>query len=1029
VSLRGALVAAILTGLLAPGRQASVQPSKTLTPTIPIHATLAGGERTTYTFDVPAGMAAHVAVEQDGVDVALVLRSRGATTPLQSMDFVGGRAGTERACPLVSDAAAAWDVVVVSAQPRATRGGYTITLDLAPADAIARAVAAARDLHYRTLAPNAVEDGATIRREQAGYQAAANAALAAGDIEQAAESTFQAARRADTLGDTLGAIDGQKQALELFRRAERPDREGRSLNRLGDLSRKIGEVVDAEQYFNEALPLSRAAGDSESVADILNNSGLLLLVVGRYDEAVERLQAAIPMAQEIDSANVEGAANNNIGEAYYGMGDYVRAAEYYQRASNVLSRLNLPRRVGRAQQGLAESYYAQGDRAKADETIKRAIALLEQAGDRSYLAEGLSSYGLMRHGEGDNDAAIALFARAQPMLRDSHNSRVESRVLTGWSEADLERGDLDEALAKADEALQLARDVSSPAGQARALYVRARVMQARGRLGEAADAVDAALHLVEDTRGAIRRSELRTSYLAAVSGYYDLAVDLLEREGRIAEAFAMSERSRARTLLEGLAQSAAQIDKGVDAAAIARRRALQSRIDAKENYRAQLALSGGKTAQVTATARDIASLREQLAGVERQIQSASPDYWALQKPQPVAADHVQSGLLDADTTLVEYHVGADRSYAFVVDRGSIASVTLPGEHTVDDLARRYHETLSRDLDPMTAADRVRTTAQATALGQQLAAAVWAPVAPRVKGSRLLVVADGALQYVPFAALPDRSGRPLLATHEIVYLPSASVLDSLRRDSRPVAGAATAVFADPVFSKSDPRLAAARDAATASPARGPAPSAGSGASRAPSRDAGGEYGRLRFSRREAEAIAAVAPGAFQALDFSAAKSTLLGRSLRNYRILHFATHGSLDTQHPEQSGLVFSLVDKNGKPVDGFLRLHEIYNLDLDADLVVLSACRTALGKEVHGEGLIGLTRGFMYAGASRVVSSIWNVDDRASAELMKRFYTAMLAGKKTPAAALRDAQLSLLKDPRWASPHYWAAFSAFGEPN
>src|SRR5262249_46782796 len=144
---------------------------------------------------------------------------------------------------------------------------------------------------------------------------------------------------------------------------------------------------------------------------------------------------------------------------------------------------------------------------------------------------------------------------------------------------------------------------------------------------------------------------------------------------------------------------------------------------------------------------------------------------------------------------------------------------------------------------------------------------------------------------------------------------------------------------------------------------------------------------------------------------------------------FATHGSINTQQPELSGLVFSLVDRSGRPIDGFLRLHEIYNLELDADLVVLSACRTALGKEVHGEGLIGLTRGFMYAGASRVVSSIWNVDDRASAELMKRFYDAMLTRKLAPAAALRDAQLSLLKDPRWANPHYWAAFSAFGEPN
>jgi CHAT domain-containing protein len=193
--------------------------------------------------------------------------------------------------------------------------------------------------------------------------------------------------------------------------------------------------------------------------------------------------------------------------------------------------------------------------------------------------------------------------------------------------------------------------------------------------------------------------------------------------------------------------------------------------------------------------------------------------------------------------------------------------------------------------------------------------------------------------------------------------------------------------------------------------------------------GETWSRLRFSRAEAEAVATMAgrPATFEALDFSAAKKTLLASDLRKYNILHFATHGSIDTEHPELSGLVLSLVDPKGKPVDGFLRLHEIYNLDVDAGLVVLSACRTALGKEVHGEGLIGLTRGFMYAGTSRVVSSLWSVDDRASAQLMSKFYNAMLSKGLTPAAALRQAQLELLRQPRWSTPHYWAAFGIHGE--
>jgi CHAT domain-containing protein len=188
-------------------------------------------------------------------------------------------------------------------------------------------------------------------------------------------------------------------------------------------------------------------------------------------------------------------------------------------------------------------------------------------------------------------------------------------------------------------------------------------------------------------------------------------------------------------------------------------------------------------------------------------------------------------------------------------------------------------------------------------------------------------------------------------------------------------------------------------------------------------------RLGFSRQEADAIAAVTPlgQAFEALDFEASRATALGSNLANYRVVHFATHALLNSKHPELSGLVFSLVDEHGKPQNGFLDLEDIYNLHLPAELVVLSACETGLGKEISGEGLVGLTRGFMYAGASRVMASLWKIDDRATAELMRHFYQAMVGQGMRPAAALRLAQLRLQKDKRWSSPYFWAAFQIQGE--
>jgi CHAT domain-containing protein len=188
-------------------------------------------------------------------------------------------------------------------------------------------------------------------------------------------------------------------------------------------------------------------------------------------------------------------------------------------------------------------------------------------------------------------------------------------------------------------------------------------------------------------------------------------------------------------------------------------------------------------------------------------------------------------------------------------------------------------------------------------------------------------------------------------------------------------------------------------------------------------------RLRFTRVEAEAIASLAPEGrkFSALDFVASRATVNQTDLSGFRYLHFATHGLLNSRRPELSGIVLSLVDEQGQPQDGFLRLHEIYNMKLNADLVVLSGCRTALGKEIKGEGLIGLTRGFMHAGAKSVMASLWGVEDRATAELMKRFYAGMLGEGLSPSAALCAAQRAMLKDKHRPQPYYWAAFTLQGE--
>jgi len=292
----------------------------------------------------------------------------------------------------------------------------------------------------------------------------------------------------------------------------------------------------------------------------------------------------------------------------------------------------------------------------------------------------------------------------------------------------------------------------------------------------------------------------------------------------------------------------------------------------------------------------------------------------------------------------------------------------------------------------------------------------------------------ALQVLPFGALPvpdldkawDGPGvrKPLLERLEVVYLPSATTLTLQRRrlEHRKPAPKWAAILADPVFAPDDPRLGglsvAGRLAMKNDPQR-----AGKAPGLLP------VFERLPATRREAETIAGLAPPGqvWTAFDFQASREAVLSGELRAYRVIHFATHGVADTRNPELSGLVLSLVDAAGRPRQGFLGLADIYDLDLEADLVVLSGCRTALGKEVRGEGLMGLTRGFLYAGVPRVVASLWQVQDRTTAELMARFYEAMWRDGLSPAAALREAQRSLRRDPRYRAPYSWAGFVLQGD--
>jgi CHAT domain-containing protein len=462
--------------------------------------------------------------------------------------------------------------------------------------------------------------------------------------------------------------------------------------------------------------------------------------------------------------------------------------------------------------------------------------------------------------------------------------------------------------------------------------------------------------------------------------------------------------------------------------------AVRKKLAAKAQARTKFLSGNPNPAQLAALEKEIQTISEKYDSLETQIRSQHRKFATLTRPQPATLKDSQQQL-DDDTLLLEYALGNKRSYAWVVSQNSIKSFELAPREQIEKVVWQLRETLTEDRkdkneNPLQAQSRMQQ--QYSNASSELSKLIIAPVASVLSAKRLVIIPDGALQLIPFASLPVAGPESSLITdHEIIYFPSASILTLQRRElaNRKPAAHAVAVLANPVFQPDDERVTEARKKKSEQDALAQSTNQRRDIKSA-LRDVGvDQLTRLPYSNQEAAAIMNVAPKGevLSKLGFEATRAAALSPELSKYKIIHFATHGILDLQHPELSAIVLSLVDKNGAPQDGYLFLHDIYNLNLPAELVVLSACQTGIGKQVKGEGLIALTRGFMYAGAARLVASLWKVDDAATAALMKEFYKEMFVNSKKPAAALQAAQIYMRGTRRWNSPVYWAGFFIQGE--
>jgi len=873
-------------------------------------------------------------------------------------------------------------------------------------------------------------------------------------------SDFRRAEAAalNTIGEVDYAQGSLRQSIEMFERAQSlyadtGDRAGQglaSLN-LGYSRSDLGEAQAAAADYERALVQFQAVSDVRGTTLAQTALGTYYSLVGEEDKALTVHKAAADYFHRMSNKQGEAAALNGIGRAYQNLNDYDSALDNYNKALVLYEELRQAGNTALGKFFVARVLNQKGQVEQATKYYNESLTLSREAGDRVTEAHALKGLGNVFFSRDDVKSAVAHYDAALQIYRAIGNRRSEAYVLNDLAHIHTHAHNLADAIAYLEQALPLMRATGDRHGEALTLFNTAQAELDRGNLTLALKSIEESLGIVESLRTKTTNSQLRTSYFASANQQYELYIEVLMRlhardatKGYAAKALLASERARARSLLDSLLAKKIESHQTASADLLAQVQSVLQDLNEKAEYQTRLLGRDHKQEEIDKISEEMRNLMLRYQDLRAKLRTDNPTQATLIDPADLKIDDVQKLVQGADAILLEFALGRDRSYVWALTGTEVLSHELPDRARIEALARKVYEsaTMRQSIDEkLTPQQKEKAIREADDAFQEHSAALsdmlFGPVLSRLQSKDILIVGDGLLHFIPFDALPlpgsaQRGGEPqlLVSAHHITILPSAMTLVALRLRNSAAANKTIGVVADPVFERDDPRLLSLNKEAAIQPPQQNTDVYFSSALRDFTENGKPRpISRLLATLREAKVIGELGPAGAVVTNtgFEATKQKFVSQPIQSYRILHIATHGLINVEHPNLSGLVFSLLDEKGSSVDGFLRLHDVYNLDLSADLVVLSACRTGLGPDIKGEGIVGLTTGFMYAGATTVISSLWKVDDTATAEFMTYFYRALLRDKLPPAEALRAAKLEMQKQDRWQAPFFWAGFVLQGE--
>lgn len=810
-----------------------------------------------------------------------------------------------------------------------------------------------------------------------------------------------------------------EEALALSRKIGDKVRQSRSLTYVALGAFHSGRAEEAIEPFKLAAALAGEAGDKRLQLLALNSAGTLLGEVGRAEEALYFYAQSLALCREQNERRGEALVLRNIGRIYTSSRDYSKAQEALQSSLDISRALSEPRLEYDALGRLAALANARENYELALSYQEKALKLESATIPASAKYELRTDIALTHYELGNLEKSAEAHLQALDLARSQKVLAAEATALGNLASIQLKQGKSNESLESSSQALAvLRRTGADPTQQASVLYTQAQAQRLLGRSEEALSGLRLAITLLERARVLFVPTESARGQFVARNGFiFTAAIDLLLSQGKPEEALAISESYHARAFLDLLVESRADLRRVLPKELLDKEDGILSRISSIQRELWQEGISKDREQQLR---KELAAAEDAFEQFQLMVRHSNPQYASLKQLQPFGADRIQRELLDPSTALVEYVVGEEKSFAWLVSRDKVSYSVLPRENEINKLVADYLKSLAARPPGPTARQSISSI---KFQGRHLYQILLQPFEKELSSSRkLIVVPDNALAYLPFETLVadpgsasgGASASPYLVERlAIAYAPSASALAAVKAMEATPSSKGFIAFGDPVY----PELDSVKDGLSESRL-------------AYYTERGVDLRRLPYTRREVTSIGALFPAAEREtfLGAQANEQRVKSEKLDQYRYVHFAAHGVVDEENPGRSGIILSL-DGSDKE-DGILQMTEIMRLKLNADLVTLSACRTGLGKLVNGEGVLGLTRAFLYAGTRSVLASLWNVNDTATAELMTAFYRNLKRGLSKD-EALRQAKLELLhgKQPSWHHPYFWAAFVLIGERN